>query len=122
MSSDPPHSRQRAVTQSLTLIKHAPGKLYLIVDGHPVHRSVAAKKFLSANEERLCLIRLPGYCPELNPDQLLNQDVKTNGLGKSRPSNRIEMMADVRSHLRRRQRQPQVIRSLFQETHVRYAA
>jgi hypothetical protein len=53
---------------------------------------------------------------------LLNQDVKTNGLGKSRPTDRTEMMAGFRSHLRRRQRQPQVIRNLFQEKHVRYAA
>ena len=104
------------------LLKQAAGKLYLIVDGHPVHRSVVAREFVSANEARLRLIRLPGYCPELNPDELLNQDVKTNGLGKSRPSNRAEMMAGVRGHLRRRQRQPQVIRHLFQEKHVRYAA
>lgn len=104
------------------LLKQAPGKLYLIVDGHPVHRSVLAKEFVLANEARLRLIRLPGYCPELNPDELLNQDVKTTGLGKSRPSNRPEMMASVRSHLRRRQRQPQVIQNLFQEKHVRYAA
>lgn len=104
------------------LLKQAAGKLYLIVDGHPVHRSVVANAFVSANTARLRLIRLPGYCPELNPDELLNQDVKTNGLGKSRPSNRTELMAGVRSHLRRRQRQPHVIRNLFQEKHVRYAA
>jgi hypothetical protein len=30
-------------------------------------------------------------------------------------------MAAVRSHLRRRKRQPQVIRNLFQEKRVRYA-
>lgn len=104
------------------LLKQVTGKLYLIVDGHPVHRSGDAREFVSANAARLRLIRLPGYCPELNPDELLNQDVKTNGLGKSRPSNRAELMAGVRSHLRRRQRQPQVIRNLFQEKHVRYAA
>ena len=104
------------------LLKQVRGKIYLIVDGHPVHRSVVAREFVSANERRLRLIRLPGYCPELNPDELLNQDVKTNGLGKSRPSNRTEMIAAVRTHLRRRQRQPQVIRNLFQEKHVRYAA
>ncbi len=104
------------------LLKQATGKLYLIVDGHPVHRSVLARDFVTANEARLRLIRLPGYCPELNPDELLNQDVKTNGLGKSRPADRAEMMAGVRGHLRRRQRQPQVIRNLFQEKHVRYAA
>ncbi len=104
------------------LLQQATGKLYLIVDGHPVHRSVVARDFVAANEARLRLIRLPGYCPELNPDELLNQDVKTNGLGKSRPANRAELMAGVRSHLRRRQKQPQVIRNLFQEKHVRYAA
>jgi len=104
------------------LLKQAAGKVYLIVDGHPVHRSVIAKEFVEANAEHLRLIRLPGYCPELNPDELLNQDVKTNGLGKRRPSNRSEMMSGVRSHLRRRQRQPQVIRNLFKEKHVRYAA
>jgi transposase len=104
------------------LLNQVAGKLYLIVDGHPVHRSVVAREFVSANADRLRLIRLPGYCPELNPDELLNQDVKTNGLGKSRPGNRTELMAGVRSHLRRRQRQPQVIRNLFQEKHVRYAA
>jgi len=59
------------------LLNQAAGKLYLIVDGHPVHRSVIAREFVSANEARLRLIRLPGYCPELNPDELLNQDVKT---------------------------------------------
>ena len=104
------------------LLKQAEGKIYLIVDAHPVHRSVIAKEFVMANEARLRLIRLPGYCPELNLDELLNQDIKTNVLGKSRPSNRAEMMTGVRRHLYRRQRQPQIIRNLFQEKHVRYAA
>jgi len=31
------------------------------------------------------LIQLPGYCPEFNPDELLNQGMKINALGKSRP-------------------------------------
>ena len=71
---------------------------------------------------RLRLFLLPGYCPELNPDELLNQDVKTNALGKSRPTNRPEMMATVRRHLHRRPKQPQVIKNLFREKHVCYAA
>jgi transposase len=104
------------------LLRQAAGKVYLIVDGHPVHRSRIAKDFVEASTARLRLIRLPGYCPELNPDELLNQDVKNNALGKSRPIDRTEMMTGVRSHLYRRQRQPQIIRNLFQEKHVRYAA
>ena len=104
------------------LLRQVTGKIYLIVDGHPVHRSAAARTFVADHATRLRLIRLPGYCPELNPDELLNQDVKTNALGKSRPTNKPEMMAGVRSHLHRRQKQPHVIRNLFQEKHVRYAA
>ena len=30
---------------------------------------------------------LPSYSPELNPDELLNQDVKSNALGRVRPIN-----------------------------------
>jgi transposase len=104
------------------LLKQLDGRIYLIVDGHPVHKSGEARRFVDQHKPRLRLIRMPGYCPELNPDELLNQDVKTNGLGKSRPTNRTELMATVRSHLYRRQKQPQVIRNLFREKHVRYAA
>jgi len=57
-----------------------------------------------------------------HPDELLNQDVKTNALGKSRPTNKAQMVASLRSHLYRRQKQPHIIRNLFQEKHVRYAA
>ena len=104
------------------MIKQATRKIYLIVDGHPVHRSVAVRKFAADNAKCLRLIRLPGYCPELNPDELLNQDVKTNALGKSRPTSKSEMIGTIRRDLHRRQKEPHVIRNLFKEEHVRYAA
>ena len=77
---------------------------------------------MAANAHHFRLLQLPGYCPELNPDELLNQDVKTSALGKSRPRTRLEMMTAVRRHLLRRQKQPHVIQNLFQEKHVRYDA
>jgi transposase len=104
------------------LIKHSPTKVVLIVDGHPVHRSGAVRDFVTRHSDRLRLVILPGYCPELNPDELLNQDVKTNALGKSRPTNKAELVGTVRAHLHRRQKQPHVVRNLFREKHVRYAA
>ena len=104
------------------LLKQIAGKISLIVDGHPVHQSGNATRVAATHSSRLRLIRMPGYCPELNPDEWLNQDVKTTGLGKSRPTNRTELIAIVRSHLYRRQKQPQVITNLFREKQVRYAA
>lgn len=71
---------------------------------------------VAENAQRLRLIRLPGDCPELNPEELLNQDVKTNALGKSRPTNKAQMLSRLRSHLHRRQKQPQIIRNLFRKS------
>jgi hypothetical protein len=66
--------------------------------------TLAAKRFVADHADRLRLVRLPGYDPELKPDELLKQDVKTNALGKSRPINKAETIATVRSHLYRRQK------------------
>ncbi len=104
------------------LLKQLPGRIYLIVDGHPVHRSGVVRRFVEQRKQRLRLIRMSDYCLELNPDELPNQDGKTNGLGKSRPTNRTELVATVRCHLHRRWKQPHVIKNPFQEKHVRYAA
>jgi len=90
------------------LLKQIAGKIYLIVYGHLVHKSGKARRFEDQHRLRLRQIRMPGYCPELNPDEWLNQGVKTNGLGKSRPTNRTKLVAIVRTHVNRRQKQPQV--------------
>lgn len=97
-------------------------KLYLIVDGHPVHRSRTVKDWLARHDDRIALFYLPPYSPELNPDELLNQDLKTNALGRRRPRDQHELVSDTRSYLRRRQRQPELVSRYFHEPHVRYAA
>lgn len=46
------------------------GKLLIIWDGAPIHRSQAIKDFLAAGAaERIWLERLPAYAPDLNPDE-----------------------------------------------------
>ena len=51
------------------LLRDADTPVYLVVDGHPCHRSRATKEFIAATEGRLKLFFLPGYSPELNPDE-----------------------------------------------------
>jgi transposase len=105
------------------LLKQMDGrKVFLIADGHPSHRAKKVQRFVKAHERLLRLYFLPPYSPELNPDELLNQDVKTNALGRRRPRDQQELIADTRSHLRRRQNQPDVVANFFNEKHVRYAA
>ena len=104
------------------LLKHGTGrKIVLIVDGHPVHKAKAVERWLDAHAKRIEMHFLPGYAPELNPDELLNHDIKL-ALGKSRPRNRDELKAAVRSHLHRRQKQPHIVQRFFSAPHVKYAA
>ena len=97
-------------------------KVLLILDRHPVHRSAEVKRWLARHADRLELFFLPGYSPDLNPDEFLNQDVKSNALGRQRPATRAEMIEGVRSYLRSTQRQPAIVKSYFQAESVRYAA
>lgn len=104
------------------LIRQSPRKVFLIVDRHRVHRSRAVACWLAQHADRITLFLLPSYSPHLNPDELLNQDVKSNGLGRQRATTAPELVSNLRSFLRRRQRQPQVVRNYFKGEHVRYAA
>jgi transposase len=105
------------------LVKDNTGrKVILIVDGHPAHRAKIVRDWVTANPRLIELHFLPGYAPELNPAEMLNQDVKTNALGRRRPRDITELKTDIRRFLRSCQRQPAKIACYFQERHVTYAA
>ena len=106
----------------LRLTRKSGKKVILIADGHPVHKSRLVDRWLAKHSSRIRIFWLPPYSPELNPDELLNQDVKTNALGRMRPADLREMMGHVRSYLRITQHQPQAVKTYFREEHVRYAA
>ena len=52
------------------LLRQISGKLLAIWDGSPIHRGGAVKDFLASGaSSRLQLEQLPGYAPDLNPDE-----------------------------------------------------
>jgi transposase len=52
------------------LLRKIPGKVVVIWDGAPIHHGQAVKDFLKRGAaKRLHLERLPGYAPEVNPDE-----------------------------------------------------
>lgn len=103
------------------LLKQAQRKVVLILDGHPVHRAKLVQTWREAHREEIDIVYLPGYSPELNPDEMLNQDVKASALRQRRPKNVRQLKADVRSYLFSTQKRPDVVRSYFEERHVQYA-
>lgn len=104
------------------LLKQMDRKVFLIVDAHPVHRGRAVRKFVAGRSDRIQLCHLPPYSPELNPDEMLNQDVKTNAVRRKPAASQSGMVRNLRGYLRSRQRQPELVKRYFHAPTVRYAA
>jgi transposase len=104
------------------LIRDAKRKIIVITDGHPAHKGRRLKQWLKEHALHCELVLLPGYAPELNPDELLNQDLKSNVFSSGRPRTRDELVTQTRSYLMATQKRPDVVRAYFQEAHVNYAA
>jgi transposase len=64
------------------LLRKISGKLLLIWDGSPIHRGHEVKDFLKRGAaKRLHLEHLPGYAPDLNPDEGIWNYLKRVELG-----------------------------------------
>jgi transposase len=103
------------------LVRQVRRKVFLILDGHSAHKAKDIQPRLARNRGKLKLLFLPGYSPELNPDELLKQDVKSKAVGRRPPLDAENLMSNVRAYLRRTQRMPHVVQSFFDGEHVRYA-
>lgn len=104
------------------LLRQNRRKIFLILDNHPVHAARAASRWFKAHQKEMRVYFLPGYSPELNPDEYLNQDVKTNAVGRTRPLDRNEMIGNVRAYLRSTQTNRSLVKRYFHAEQVRYAA
>jgi transposase len=64
------------------LLRKISGRLLLNWDGSPIHRSRAVKTFLGRGAaKRLHLEQLPGYAPDLNPEEGIWKYLKRVELG-----------------------------------------
>jgi transposase len=103
------------------LIEGIPSPVFLILDGHPAHRSVKVRKFVESSEGKLELYFLPGYSPELNPDETVWSYVKHHSVGKEIITGPSQFRSLVLGALRRLQKLPGVVRNFFKAKDLRYA-
>ena len=70
-------TKQRFVA-FLKLITRAKGghKILMITDNLKVHHSKFVQDWVSAHKDKIEIFFIPAYCPELNPDEYLNQVLK----------------------------------------------
>jgi transposase len=96
--------------------------IFLILDGHPVHRSAKVKKLVESTKGKIQIFFLPPYSPELNPDEHVWNDLKNNGIGRMLVAGPNDMKLKVVSHLKSLQRNPTLVQSFFQAPTTKYAA
>ena len=65
------------------LITNYPKKIFLVVDGLPAHKAKSVHRFVHQVKDRLRLFFLPPYSPEINPDELVWNDVKNHGVART---------------------------------------
>lgn len=102
------------------LLRDTDGPVYLVVDGHPAHRAKATSRFVASTDGRLKLFFLPGYSPELNPDEWVWKNVKHDRIGKTSVTSQDDLKAKAVSALRRLQKLPRLVRAFFRDPHLRY--
>jgi transposase len=97
-------------------------KIFLILDNHKVHHSRHAKAYVNKHKDKIQLFFLPPYCPELNPEELVNQDVKANANNFKVMRSIEDLATNVRYYLTKIQFDEYKIRSYFNKKEVQYAA
>ena len=96
------------------LLRQVPGRMVLIWDGAPIHRSHVIREFLANGAaQRLHLERLPAYAPELNPSEGLWQQLKGVELRNLCCVNLPHLRGELRDAVKRVRRKPHLIKSFF---------
>jgi transposase len=104
------------------LIKGAKRKIFLIVDNLRVHKAKVVLAWVAERAERIELFHLPSYSPELNPDEYLNNTVKSKMRNLKVASTQDELRAQLTKVMKSTQRKRELIRNLFKHPKVAYAA
>lgn len=103
------------------LIAGVDRKIFLIVDGHPVHKAKLVRRFVEQNAERIELFFLPPYSPELNPDELAWAHLKTS-VARATVQTKDELKAAVKRAMRSLQTLPHIVAGFFGAPTCSYAA
>jgi len=75
------------------MMRHRTKPVHLVVDGLPAHKTALVKAYVASTDGLLTLHFLPGYAPELNPDELVWSHMKRTGVART-PLRKGEKLKD----------------------------
>lgn len=105
-----------------SLIRDAGKKVFLILDNLGVHHCKPVKAWLAERREKIEVFYLPGYSPELNPEERLNADLKRVIRSKVPVRTKAKLQAATQAHMIEIASKPERVKAYFQDPRVKYAA
>ena len=94
--------------------------VFLVLDGHPAHVAKVVAAYVQRLAGRLELHFLPGYAPELNPDEFVWNHLKRQGVSKTPLRKDESLRSRVQADLAHIQSRPPLVRSFFHAPSVAY--
>ena len=106
--------------QVITADSSGSRQIALVLDGLPAHKGRGVRDYVDSLKGKLTLHFLPGYAPDLNPDELVWSYAKRTGVARS-PLRGGEKLADrVHAQLSDIASRPDLVRSFFRHPSVAY--
>jgi len=96
--------------------------VFIILDGHPVHKAKAVEKYIDGLKGKLEMYLLPPYAPELNPDELVWNQMRNIGTSKKPLRKGESLKKRAILDLESIKSKKKLILSFFKNEKVAYAA
>lgn len=97
------------------LWRYVGGPLLAVWDGLPAHHEQAVQRFLVEMSGMVDIEQLPGYAPDLNPDEGVWHYLKHVELRNVTCHDLVELRCQVRLAIVRLRHKPAIIRSFFKQ-------
>lgn len=92
----------------------------LVVDGLPAHKTLVVRDYVASTAGKLTLHFLPGYAPDLNPDELVWSHAKRTGVARSPLKAGESLQCRVDAQLQAIADDSSLVKSFFRHPSVAY--
>ena len=100
------------------LQRHVPGKMLILWDGAPIHRSVLVRDYIRSTKGRIRVERLPAYAPELNPVEYMWGHLKSHEIANLIAHQAWELGLEATAALRRMRRRKRIIAACYSQAEL----
>lgn len=104
------------------LLKDQKQKIILIIDNAPYHKSALVKAWTAKHEDKIEIVYLPTYAPDINPDEYLNNALKQKLNYRPKTTTPKQLTKSVSYIMKNMQANKTSIKNLFRHDKVKYAA